>query len=96
MTRIMSEEKKCERIGKLNRFNNEQIFTCLELPIVYIHKPIGEWMCKSCANNLALNEEDSWNKLIDLIDKHSEIILDYEKRILLLERSVSILSEDLD
>ena len=57
----------CERIGKFNRFGNKQIFTCLVLPIVYIHKPIGEWMCSACAWNL-LRSRDLIPKLKEALD----------------------------
>ena len=48
----------CKLIGKKNRFGVVKTFTCLELPIVFIHKPIGEWMCKACASNLLVGSED--------------------------------------
>ena len=51
-------EEKCKQIGNMNRFGHKKVFTCLELPIVYIHKPIGEWMCTVCAKNLLSGSED--------------------------------------
>ena len=43
------EPSECELIGTKNRYDSVKTWTCLELPVKFIHKPIGEWMCKSCA-----------------------------------------------
>lgn len=51
-------EEKCKQIGNMNRFSRKKVFTCLELPIAYIHKPVGEWMCRVCARNLLSGSED--------------------------------------
>ena len=51
LTDLQSIEK-CKQIGELSRINEIKSFTCLELPIRYIHKPVGEWMCTVCAKNL--------------------------------------------
>ncbi len=51
-------EEKCKQIGELSRINEIKSFTCLELPIRYIHKPVGEWMCTVCAKNLLSGSED--------------------------------------
>ena len=42
----------CKLIGDKNRFAETKEWSCLELPIVWIHKPIGEWMCINCALRL--------------------------------------------
>lgn len=46
------EPSECELIGTKNRFDSVKTWTCLELPIRFISKPIGEWMCNSCAATL--------------------------------------------
>ena len=51
-------EEKCKNIGKKTRFDSVKPFTCLELPVKFIHKPIGEWMCKACALNLIDGSEN--------------------------------------
>jgi len=51
-------EDKCKNIGNVNRFGVLKVFTCLDLPAQYIHKPVGEWMCTVCARNLLSGSED--------------------------------------
>lgn len=51
-------EEKCKHIGRENKFGMIKVFTCLELPIVFIRKPVGEWMCKVCAKHLLDGTED--------------------------------------
>lgn len=42
----------CELLMTKNRFGVRKEWTCLGLPSKFIHKPIGEWMCVSCATRL--------------------------------------------
>ena len=55
---IIGLPEKCKQIGELSRINEIKSFTCLELPVKYIHKPVGEWMCTVCAKNLLSGSED--------------------------------------
>ena len=48
----MSIIRKCELIGTENRFGVTKDYTCTRLPIKFIIKPIGEWMCSNCAFNI--------------------------------------------
>lgn len=55
---MKQQSSECELVGTINRHGAIKDFTCLELPVLFIHKPIGEWMCKSCASNLLNGTED--------------------------------------
>jgi hypothetical protein len=47
------EVKPCLQKGTKNRFGAVKDFTCLVLPPKFIHKPVGEWICKNCVSNKA-------------------------------------------
>ena len=49
---MKQQSSECELIGTKNRFDSVKVFTCLELPVKFIHKSIGEWMCTNCAFEL--------------------------------------------
>ena len=47
----------------------DYFYTCLELPTRYITKPVGHWMCMSCAKPLISKRTHEFN---NRVEKHFE------------------------